>query len=40
MNESIYSLVGAALGAMMFILIGREPLQRLIRARRNPNSRR
>jgi hypothetical protein len=30
MNEQIYSLLGAALGAGLFILVGREPLRRLI----------
>jgi len=30
MNEAIYSLVGAGLGAFLFIFAGREPLRRLI----------
>jgi len=30
MNEAIYSLMGAALGAFLFIFAGREPLRRLI----------
>ena len=30
MNEAIYSLMGAGLGAFLFIFAGREPLRRLI----------
>jgi len=30
MNEAIYSLMGAGLGAFLFVFAGREPLRRLI----------
>ena len=30
MNEAIYSLMGAGLGAFLFIFAGRDPLRRLI----------
>jgi len=30
MTESLYSLLGAALGGFLFVFAGREPLRRLI----------
>jgi len=35
MNEAIYSLLGAMLGAFLFIFAGREPLRRLIETLKN-----
>jgi len=33
-TETLYSLVGAALGAFLFVFAGREPLRRLIESLR------
>ena len=32
MNQELYSFVGAIMGAVIVMLAGREPLQRLIKA--------